>query len=70
MSLADRIEAALWHRQDTAAAARGWQVTCVTRWRRRYRHPRLAIALAARAARVHHDDPHSVRADDRSERAA
>jgi hypothetical protein len=66
MALADRIETALWGRQDTAAAALGFQVTRVTRWTRRYRHPRLAIALAARAARAHNDD----RTADRSERAA
>ncbi len=66
MSLADWIEAALWCRQDTAGAARGWQITRVGRWHRRYRNPRLAIALAARAARAHNDD----RPANRSERAA
>jgi hypothetical protein len=46
----DRIEAAVWAAPDEQAAAAGFQVTR-TSWRRRtYRHPRVAAALAARAA--------------------
>jgi hypothetical protein len=63
-TLADRIESALWDRQDTLAAAQGWQITRVGRWTRRYRHPRLTISLAAVAARA------ADRNDHRSERAA
>lgn len=62
--LLDHIESALWDSQDTLAAAQGWQVTRVGRWSRRYRHPRLTIALAAIAARA------ADRNDHRPERAA
>jgi hypothetical protein len=67
-SLADRIESALWGRQDILAAAQGFQVARVGRWTRRYRHPCLTIALAARAARD--ADRATDRNADRSERAA
>ena len=49
--LADRTERALWDGPDARAAAAGFQVVRLGRWQRRYRHPRMAMALAAVAAR-------------------
>lgn len=50
--LADRVESVLWVRHDVRAVVAGLQVTRTGRWTRHYRDPRLAIALAAIAARA------------------
>lgn len=50
-NLLQHIEAALWAAHDERAKAAGLQVTRLSRWSRRYRNPRVTIALAAVAAR-------------------
>ena len=50
--LAERIEHLLWDSHDERVKAAGFQVTRTGRWQRRYRHPRITIALAAAAARA------------------
>ena len=66
--LADRAERLVWQRHDTRAVAAGMQVTRTGRWTRQYRDPRLAMALAAIAARA--ADQGAACAPNRSERAA
>ena len=51
-ALLARVESLLWDRQDERNKAAGFQVVRTGRWQRRYRHPRIAIALAAAAARA------------------
>ncbi len=51
-ALLARVESLLWDAHDENAKAAGMQVTRTGRWQRRYRNPRIAIALAAVAART------------------
>jgi len=67
--LADRAERLVWLRHDARAVAAGMQVTRTGRWSRQYRDPRLAMALAAIAARRAADQGAAC-APHRSERAA
>jgi murein endopeptidase len=55
-ALLARVESRLWDAHDENAKAAGFQVTRTGRWQRRYRHPRIAIALAAAAARAADDE--------------
>jgi hypothetical protein len=44
----------LWHAQDTAMIAAGWQVERLGRWQRRYRHPALlGLAMAGRSEEIY-----------------
>jgi hypothetical protein len=51
-ALLARVESLLWDSHDEKAKAAGFQVVRVGRWQRRYRNPRITIALAAAAARA------------------
>lgn len=50
-ALLARIESLIWDGHDEAAKAAGFSVVRTGRWQRRYRHPRITVALAAAAAR-------------------
>jgi hypothetical protein len=47
-----RVESLLWDAQDEQLKAQGFQVAKPSQWTRRYRNPRITIALAAAAART------------------
>jgi hypothetical protein len=50
------VEARLWDVHDEHLKAKGFQVAKPSRWTRRYRNPRIVVALAAAAARLAEDD--------------
>lgn len=62
--LLDHIEHLIWDAQDTRLRANGWEVIRVSRWRRRYRHPRRCTALREHRALPGRRTPDDRPADD------
>jgi hypothetical protein len=51
-----RVEALLWDTHDEQLKGYGFQVAKPSPWTRRYRNPRIVIALATAAARIAEDN--------------